>query len=196
MSNGRNQLNREQHFRKLIGNGLTYTAISPSSVTTVDERRMGRSSGWISWALSRRTEEAHYMGYTCLQSAGRQDVRCHYGQQRLTTISIIVLAILKNIQRLINAGNDAEPNTRRMDQISADHVGYPRSRDTGRAPKLTPNRNNNTYFRPIWCHSDTFRRGFPRIGTFATQKLSSGSTSAQPNTPKAVQATRACGCSS
>lgn len=134
-------------FRKLIGNGLTY--------------RIPRFQRDYSWAndewedlwmdllgtLKEDGESAHYMGYLVLQSADDKTFDVIDGQQRLTTISIIVLAILKNIQRLINAGNDAEPNTRRMDQIRQTYVGYLDPVTLVARPKLTLNRNNNTYFQ-------------------------------------------------
>ena len=134
-------------FRKLIGNGLTDRI-----------PRFQRDCSWTNdewedlWmdllgTLKEDGESAHYMGYLVLQSADDKTFDVIDGQQRLTTISIIVLAILKNIQRLINAGNDAEPNTRRMDQIRQTYVGYLDPVTLVARPKLTLNRNNNTYFQ-------------------------------------------------
>lgn len=134
-------------FRKLIGNGLTYRI-----------PRFQRDYSWTNdewedlWmdllgTLKEDGESAHYMGYLVLQSADDKTFDVIDGQQRLTTISIIVLAILKNIQRLINAGNDAEPNKRRMDQIRQTYVGYLDPVTLVARPKLTLNRNNNTYFQ-------------------------------------------------
>ncbi len=134
-------------FRKLIGNGLTYRI-----------PRFQRDYSWTNeewedlWmdlqgTLKADGENAHYMGYLVLQSADDKTFDVIDGQQRLTTISLIVLAILKNIQRLINAGNDAEPNQRRMDQIRQTYVGYLDPVTLVSRPKLTLNRNNNTYFQ-------------------------------------------------
>jgi hypothetical protein len=134
-------------FRKLIGNGLTYRI-----------PRFQRDYSWTNdewedlWAdilgtLSDGGEASHYMGYLVLQSSDDKTFDVIDGQQRLTTISLIVLAILKNIQRLIDNGNEAEANTRRLEQIRQTYVGYldpvtliPRS-------KLTLNRNNDSYFQ-------------------------------------------------
>jgi len=134
-------------FRKLIGNGLTYRI-----------PRFQRDYSWTNeewedlWmdllgTLKVDGESAHYMGYLVLQSADDKTFDVIDGQQRLTTISIIVLAILKNIQRLIDAGNEAEPNKRRMDQIRQTYVGYLDPVTLVSRPKLTLNRNNNTYFQ-------------------------------------------------
>lgn len=134
-------------FRKLIGNGLTYRI-----------PRFQRDYSWTSeewedlWmdllgTLSADGERAHYMGYLVLQSADDKRFDVIDGQQRLTTISIIVLAVLKNLQRLIEAGHDAEQNKRRADQIRQTYVGYLDPVTLIARPKLTLNRNNNHYFQ-------------------------------------------------
>ena len=134
-------------FRKLIGNGLTYRI-----------PRFQRDYSWTNeewedlWmdllgTLKADGEAAHYMGYLVLQSADDKTFDVIDGQQRLTTISIIVLAVLKNIQRLIDAGNDAEANRRRKEQIQQTYVGYLDPVTLVARPKLSLNRNNNNYFQ-------------------------------------------------
>jgi hypothetical protein len=134
-------------FRKLIGNGLTYRI-----------PRFQRDYSWTSeewedlWAdllgtLKADGEVAHYMGYLVLQSADDKTFDVIDGQQRLTTISVIILAILKNIKRLIDSGNDADSNRRRVDQIMQTYVGYLDPVTLNVRPKLTLNRNNNNYFQ-------------------------------------------------
>lgn len=134
-------------FRKLIGNGLTYRI-----------PRFQRDYSWTNeewedlWmdllgTLKADGEAAHYMGYLVLQSADDKTFDVIDGQQRLTTISIIVLAVLKSIQRLIDAGNDAEANKRRKEQIQQTYVGYLDPVTLVARPKLSLNRNNNNYFQ-------------------------------------------------
>ncbi len=134
-------------FRKLIGNGLTYRI-----------PRFQRDYSWTNeewedlWmdllgTLRADGEAAHYMGYLVLQSADDKTFDVIDGQQRLTTISIIVLAVLKSIQRLIDAGNDAEANKRRKEQIQQTYVGYLDPVTLVARPKLSLNRNNNNYFQ-------------------------------------------------
>jgi hypothetical protein len=134
-------------FRKLIGNGLSYRI-----------PRFQRDYSWTNeewedlWmdligALNVDAEAAHYMGYLVLQSNDDKTFDVIDGQQRLTTISIIVLAVLKNIQRLIEARNDADSNQQRMSQIRQTYVGYLDPVTLVSRPKLTLNRNNNSYFQ-------------------------------------------------
>ena len=134
-------------FRKLIGNGLTYRI-----------PRFQRDYSWTDeewedlWldlvgTLQPGGEPAHYLGYLVLQSADDKTFDVIDGQQRLTTVSIIVLAILKNLQRQIDAGNDADANKQRIDQIRQTYVGYLDPVTLVSRPKLTLNRNNNSYYQ-------------------------------------------------
>jgi hypothetical protein len=134
-------------LRKLIGNGLTYRI-----------PRFQRDYSWTNeewedlWmdllgTLKQEGESAHYMGYLVLQSEDDKTFDVIDGQQRLTTTSIIVLAVLKNIQRLIDAGIDADASQQRMRQIQQTYVGYLDPVTLVARPKLTLNRNNNAYYQ-------------------------------------------------
>jgi hypothetical protein len=148
-------------LRKLIGNGLTYRI-----------PRFQRDYSWTDeewedlWldlmgALSPAGEAAHYMGYLVLQSDDDKTFEVIDGQQRLTTISLIVLAILKNFQRLIGAGNDADANRRRAEQFRQTYIGYLDPVTLVARPKLTLNRNNNSYYQDYLVPLDHLpQRGF------------------------------------
>ncbi|MDO4710232.1 MAG: DUF262 domain-containing HNH endonuclease family protein [Pseudomonadota bacterium] len=133
-------------FRKLIGNGLTYRI-----------PRFQRDYSWGSdewedlWSdimdVLQENSSSHYMGYLVLQSSDDKTFDVIDGQQRLTTLNLIVLAVLKNIQRLIDAGNEAEANTQRLNQIRQTYIGYLDPVTLVARPKLTLNRNNNSYFQ-------------------------------------------------
>lgn len=134
-------------FRKLIGNGLIYRI--PQFQRDYSWTGEEWEDLWmdILGTLKDDGESAHYMGYLVLQSADDKAFDVIDGQQRLTTISIIVLAVLKNMQRLIDAGHDAEANRRRMDQIRQTYVGYLDPVTLVARAKLSLNRNNNNYFQ-------------------------------------------------
>jgi len=134
-------------FRKLMGNGLTYRI-----------PRFQRDYSWSNdewedlWAdiramLETDGEPSHYMGYLVLQSSDDKFFDVIDGQQRLTTISLIVLAVLKNIQRLIDTGDEAEANSRRREQIRQTYVGYLDPVTLNARSKLTLNRNNDSYYQ-------------------------------------------------
>lgn len=134
-------------FRKLIGNGLTYRI-----------PRFQRDYSWtddewedlwmdLTGTFQPGGESAHYMGYLVLQSTDDKTFEVIDGQQRLTTVSLIVLAVLRNLRKLIDAGNDPDANSRRMDQIRQTYVGYLDPVTLVARPKLTLNRNNNSYYQ-------------------------------------------------
>jgi len=134
-------------FRKLIGNGLTY------HIPRFQRDYSWTDSEWedlwldLIGTLQPGGEPAHYMGYLVLQSGDDKTFEVIDGQQRLTTVSIIVLAAMKNMQRLIDAGNDPEANRQRMDQIRHTYVGYLDPVTLVSRPKLSLNRNNNAYYQ-------------------------------------------------
>ena len=134
-------------FRKLIGNGLTYRIPRFQRDYSWDVEQWEDLWADILSVLSDEEESAHYMGYLVLQSKDDKQFDVIDGQQRLTTLSLIVLAILKNIQRQIEAGNDAADNTRRLEQIRQTYIGYLDPVTLIPRPKLTLNRNNNSYYQ-------------------------------------------------
>lgn len=134
-------------YRKLMGNGLTYRI-----------PRFQRDYSWTEdewedlWAdilgtIKPGGEPAHYMGYLVLQSSDDKTFDVIDGQQRLTTLSLIVLATLKNLQRLIDEQKDADRNKRRLDQIRQTYIGYLDPVTLISQSKLSLNRNNNTYYQ-------------------------------------------------
>lgn len=159
-------------YRKLLGNGLSY--------------RIPRFQRDYSWSLeewedlwadiaeitSGAGEQAHYMGYLVLQSKDEKTFDVIDGQQRLTTLSIIVLAALRVLARLIRDGVNADRNGRRMEQLRQSYIGYldpvtlvPRS-------KLTLNRNNDNYYQTYLVPlRDLPTRGF-RASEHAMRKAS------------------------
>ncbi len=134
-------------FRKLLGNGLTYGI-----------PRFQRDYSWteeewedlwmdILGTLKVGGEPAHYMGYLVLQSENDKVFDVIDGQQRLTTLSLIALAVLRNLQRLVEEKKDAERNQQRLDQIRQTYIGYLDPVTLVARSKLTLNRNNDNYYQ-------------------------------------------------
>jgi hypothetical protein len=148
-------------FRKLIGNGLTYRI--PHFQRDYSWTEEEWEDLWLDLlgTFEPDGEKAHYMGYLVLQSDDDKTFDVIDGQQRLTTVSLIVLAVLKNLQRLAEAGQDPAENGRRMDQIRQTYVGYLDPVTLVARPKLALNRNNNRYYQDFLVPlSNLPRRGF------------------------------------
>ena len=136
-----------QTFRQLFGNGLTY------SIPRFQRDYSWTSDEWddlwqdIQGTIAPGGEPAHYMGYLVLQTKDNRTFEVIDGQQRLTTLSLLTLAVLKVLQDLANSGVDPDDNRRRIEQFRSSYIGYldpvtliPRS-------KLSLNRNNDAYYQ-------------------------------------------------
>lgn len=148
-------------FRKLFGNGLVYSI-----------PRFQRDYSWTDteweelWddlleCLSSEDDISHYLGYLVLQSDNSKSFDVIDGQQRLTTLSIIILAVMRNLQKLVKNGIDSEQNEKRLDQIRNSYIGYLDPVTLISKSKLTLNRNNNSYYQNyLVTLSDLPQRGF------------------------------------
>ena len=92
-------------------------------------------------------DQAHYMGYLVLQSQDKNSYDVIDGQQRLTTLSILVLAALRLLQKQVVEGVQADENQRRINQIRQTYIGYLDPVTLVARSKLTLNRNNDSYYQ-------------------------------------------------
>jgi Protein of unknown function DUF262/Protein of unknown function (DUF1524) len=134
-------------FRKLMGNGLTYRIPRFQRDYSWTEEEWEDLWQDILGTIKPGGEPAHYMGYLVLQSKDDKVFDVIDGQQRLTTLSLIVLAVLRNLKRLIDAGVDPENNQRRAEQIRQTYIGYLDPVTLLSRSKLTLNHNNDNYYQ-------------------------------------------------
>ena len=90
--------------------------------------------------------DEHYMGYLVLQT---QDDKLYYiidGQQRFTTILLLIYAAIKCVERQIVQGIDVEDNKRRCETLKTLYIGKEDPVTLDYDNLLTLNRNNNSYF--------------------------------------------------
>lgn len=150
-------------YRQLLGNGLTY--IIPRFQRDYSWSEEEWEDLWtdIQGTLVPDGEPAHYMGYLVLQTNDNRIFEVIDGQQRLTTISLIVLAAMRLLKKMIAEGRNAESNQKRLDQLRASYIGFLDPVTLTARNKLTLNRNNDGYYRdyliPLADHLP--QRGFP-----------------------------------
>ena len=106
-----------QTLRQLLGNGLTYHVPQFQRDYSWTEDDWDNLWQDIQETLRPGGEPAHYMGYLVLQSQDARSFAVIDSQQRLTTLSILALAVLKNLQELADAGGDPDNNRRRIEQL-------------------------------------------------------------------------------
>lgn len=135
-----------QTFQELLSNGVKY--IIP---------RFQRDYAWDQeqwedlWADIETLDEEHYhyMGYIVLQQKEDHNFDIIDGQQRLVTMSLLILAAMKKIEELVESGNDSDNNKERLKEITSRFIGSKDIVSLKVSSKLTLNRNNNRFYRDI-----------------------------------------------
>jgi hypothetical protein len=156
-------------FRDIMGNGLRYVV-----------PKFQRDYSWTSeqwedlWQDIQEllkddaAQEEHYMGYLLLQSHDRKEYSIIDGQQRISTLSIFILAVLNHMKRLADQGIEPEDNQKRLETLKSTYIGFTDPVSLVTKPKLTLNRNNDRYFGRYLC---TLTENPPIRGTKASEKL-------------------------
>lgn len=95
------------------------------------------------------TDKTHYIGYIVLQPI-QDDDQTYWiidGQQRLTTLSLLALAVTALLDKWVAQGIDSEGNKIRLDKITERYLGNYSLSKLNLAPKLKLNRNNDDYYK-------------------------------------------------
>ncbi|HCW91449.1 MAG TPA: DUF262 domain-containing protein [Marinobacter sp.] len=136
-----------QTFRQLLGNGLKYRVPPFQRDYSWTEDEWDDLWQDIVGLFEEDGEPAHYMGYLVLQSEDSKRFDIIDGQQRLTTISLMVLAGLAYLQELVAADLEAEKNRRRKEQLQGSYIGYVDPVTLVPSSKLELNRHNNRFYQ-------------------------------------------------
>ncbi len=134
-------------FRQLLGNGLSYHVPPFQRDYSWTEDEWDDLWQDILGLFESDGEPAHYMGYLVLQSADSKRFDIIDGQQRMTTISVMILAGLGHLQDLITIGADADNNAKRKEQLQNSYIGYLDPVSLVPRPKLELNRHNNRFYQ-------------------------------------------------
>jgi hypothetical protein len=158
-------------YRQLLGNGLIYRIPRFQRDYSWDEEHWEDLWDDILGTLPVDGEPAHYMGYLVLQTADNRTFEVIDGQQRLTTLSLIVLSAMRLLKKPADEGNQADANTKRLEQLRATYIGYLDPVTLTTRNKLALNRNNDTYYRDylVTLADHLPQRGFP-ASTHAMRK--------------------------
>jgi uncharacterized protein with ParB-like and HNH nuclease domain len=136
-----------QTWRQLFGNGTTY--VVPRFQRDYSWKQDQWDDLWIDIqeVLSPDADASHYMGYLVLQGGNAKSLTVIDGQQRLTTLSILALAVIKVLGELADDGVAADENKRRVEQLRNIYIGFLDPVTLVARPKLTLNRNNNSFYQ-------------------------------------------------
>ena len=133
-------------YRQLMGNGLLY------EIPKFQRDYSWEAEHWDDlWqdirALLADEDNEHYMGYLVLQTSNNKEFQIIDGQQRLTTMSLLILSTLKCLKELVDSGIEAENNLKRKDSLLNSYIGYVDPVTLISNNKLKLNRNSDDYYK-------------------------------------------------
>lgn len=149
-----------------MGNGLLYEVPKFQRDYSWDQQQWDDLWNDIV-SLDTDKESEHYMGYLVLQTTDNVKYYVIDGQQRLTTLSIMILAVLKCIEDLIVDGIEIEDNKKRKDLLHSSYIGFIDPETLIAKNKMILNRNNDDYYRTYMV----LLKELPLRGTNASEKL-------------------------
>ncbi|MDE2848803.1 MAG: DUF262 domain-containing protein [Gemmatimonadota bacterium] len=156
-----------QTYRHLMGNGLSY------HVPTFQRDYSWDTDEWddlwqdIVGLFGEAAEPAHYMGYLVLQSADNKEFDIIDGQQRMTTLSLLMLAAVSHLTELATSDTPADPQLLRAEQLRNSYIGYLDPVSLVPQSKLTLNRHNDRYYQNYLVPLDRL----PQRGLNASEHL-------------------------
>ncbi|WP_425077903.1 DUF262 domain-containing protein [Psychroserpens sp. S379A] len=133
-------------YRKLMGNGLKYV------IPKFQRDYSWESEHWDDlWQdiqlILENQENEHYMGYLVLQTTDNKKYTVIDGQQRLTTLTILILAVLKRLNDFVDQGSEVENNEIRINTYRNNYIGSLNTITLISDNKLKLNRNSDDYYR-------------------------------------------------
>ena len=134
-------------FRQLLGNGMSYCVPPFQRDYSWEEEQWDDLWQDILSLFSADGDSDHYMGYLVLQTDDNKRFNVIDGQQRLTTISLLILAALTVFRKLAEQGIDPERNKQRFEHFRASYIGYVDPVSLVSRPKLTLNRQTDDFFQ-------------------------------------------------
>ncbi|MDR3237282.1 MAG: DUF262 domain-containing HNH endonuclease family protein [Spirochaetia bacterium] len=133
-------------YRQIMGNGISY------EVPKFQRDYTWSSENWddlwqdIQVILSAEDSE-HYMGYLVLQTLDNKKFIIIDGQQRLTTMEILILSVLKSLNDLVENNIDSDRNRQRIENLRNAYIGSVDPVTLIANNKLKLNRNSDDYYR-------------------------------------------------
>lgn len=92
-------------------------------------------------------DRPHYMGAIVLQQQKDKSYSIIDGQQRIATLSIIILAAIKNIQELADANIETVSNSERIGLLRERYIGSKDAASLRYSSKLFLNENNDQFYQ-------------------------------------------------
>lgn len=139
---------RTTSFGDLIGNGKIYR------VPPFQRDYSWKEENWEDlWQdiliIYSNPDSSHYMGAIVLQSSGTSDKEFTIidGQQRLATLSIVAIAVIEKIQKLVEREKHKAANQERQEILKRTYLSDRDPRSLRYSSKIILNENNNDFYQ-------------------------------------------------
>lgn len=133
------------NLNEVLGNGKIYRV--PQFQRDYSWEQDNWEDLWIDLETASVNEKAHYMGSVVLQGISGKEFLIIDGQQRFTTLSILTLAFINEIQELSNRGIEKEANNERVDILMRQYIGQKDPSSLSYSSKLFLNENNDGFYQ-------------------------------------------------
>lgn len=148
-----------------MGNGFHYTV--PKYQRDYSWTQEQWSDLWYDIQQMISESDSHYMGYLVLQTDDDRNFQIIDGQQRLTTLSVLILAVIKYLKALPGNEEEKKANEIRASDIRSSYIGNLDRMTLTSVNKLVLNRNNDKFYR-VYISSLEY---LPQRGLSASDKL-------------------------
>lgn len=150
-------------FLELIGNGRLYKVPPYQRDYSWTEEQW--EDLWTDVAdLVKRPDDTHYMGALVIEGKSDRQFAVIDGQQRMATLSLLVLATIKKLLELAEHGEDSDSNRQRADALRARFIGEKDPASLVEASKLTLNDTDNAFYQDylVQLRNPLNVRGLPK----------------------------------
>jgi len=132
-------------FNDIIGNGKIYKV--PHFQRDYSWTEDNWEDLWNDIVTIDKNKEPHYMGSIVLLNKGDSIYQIIDGQQRFTTLSILALAIILKLKKLVSSNIEKEENAERIELLMKEYIGQKDSVSLTYSSKLFLNENNDSFYQ-------------------------------------------------
>ena len=134
-----------EDLKELLSNGKSYSV--PPYQRDYSWKQEHWEDLWEDLLTIEASREDHYMGAIVLESGERKQFRVIDGQQRMATLSILILACVDYLYGLAAEGVDADANKERAALLESSYLGAKDPTSLRITPKLKLNANDDDFFQ-------------------------------------------------
>jgi hypothetical protein len=135
------------NLKNLLGNGRSYRV--PSFQRDYSWKEEHWEDLWLNLQdLTARRSSQHYMGSLVLmQNENPEEYTIIDGQQRIATLSILILCVISRLRELADLGIEPDANRERAALLRGSFIGAKQPGSLVEASKLTLNRNDDDFYQ-------------------------------------------------